>query len=678
LRKNILGEEIRILILEDVSTDADLEEFELQEAGLAFTSKRVTTEKEYIRELHHFSPHLILSDYDLPQYNGALALADAKRECPDIPFILVTGALGEDRAIEILTQGAKDYVLKSRLNRLVPAVQRALEEAEAHKARRKAEDALREAHRALENQVEERTAELRAEIAFRKQTEESLRRSEENLRLALEASGQGIWDWNLLTGELTWSDKCRAIFGLKADAVITYDIFQQLVHPDDRERINQAVSQALERREDYDVEMRILWSDGTLRWVASKGRGLYNGENKPLRMIGVTRDITERRQLENDLTNARKLEAVGTLAGGIAHDFNNLLAVIQGQIDLVWMGVSPESRVSDALKAAGGVIQQATELTNRLITFARGGQPIRKLCDVREMIKDTVDRMVAGLPLDTTYFIDDDLRPVEVDERQLRQVIRNLVVNAIEAMPTGGSLRIGAKNVKVSGLDLLPVPEGDYIRICVADSGIGISERDLTHIFDPYFSTKQMGAQKGMGLGLSVCYSIVSSHQGCITVDSQKEEGSSFYVYLPLLIREVPAQLVTPKENQGKSESSRKVLVMDDEAMVREVTRDLLAASGYDVETTADGLDAVNLYIRAKESSNPFAAVILDLSVKSGLGGLPTLKKLLEIDPQVKGIISSGHSDHPVIHNFRQYGFIGAVTKPFTREKLISIIEKLI
>ena len=672
-----MGEAIRILILEDAPTDAALEEFELQEAGLVFTSKRVMTEKDYIRELQYFSPHLILSDYDLPQYNGALALADAKRECPDTPFILVTGAVGEDRAIEILTQGAKDYVLKSRLNRLVPAVQRALQEAQAHKARRKAEEDLREAHRALENQVEERTAELRAEIAFRKRTEESLRRSEENLRLALDASGQGIWDWNLTAGELIWSDKCKALFGLRADASVSYDVFLQLVHPEDRERISQAASQALERREDYDVEMRVLWPDGTLRWVASKGRGLYNEENKPLRMIGVTHDITERRQLENDLTNARKLEAVGTLAGGIAHDFNNLLAVIQGHIDLVRMGVSPESRASDGLKAVEEVIRQATELTNRLITFARGGQHIKKLCDVREMIKDTVNRMVEGLPLEVTSCLDDDLRPVEVDEGQLRQVIRNLVVNAIEAMTAGGGLRIGAKNVKVSGLDLLPVPEGDYIRICIADSGIGISEEDLTHIFDPYFSTKQMGAQKGMGLGLSVCYSIVSRHQGCITVDSQKGQGSSFYVYLPLLIREVPAQSLTRKENQGKSESSRRVLVMDDEAMVREVTRDLLAASGYDAETTADGLDAVNIYIRAKEAGNPFAAVILDLSVKSGLGGLPTLKKLLEIDPQVKGIISSGYSDHPVIHNFRQYGFIGAVIKPFTREKLISIIEEL-
>lgn len=675
-----MGEDLRILILEDVPTDAALEEFELQEAGLSFTSKRVMTEQEYIRELQYFSPNLILSDYDLPQYNGAYALAEARTRCPDIPFILVTGAVGEDRAIEILTQGAKDYVLKSRLNRLAPAVQRALAEAEAHRARKKAEEALREAHRALENQVEERTAELRAEIAVRKQAEESLRRSEEKLRLALEASGQGTWDWNLVAGELFWSDKCKALFGLETDAVVTHDVFLQLIHPEDRERIRQAVSQALELRKDYDVEMRVLWPDGTVHWVASKGRGLYNGQRKPIRMIGVTRDITERRQLENDLINARKLEAVGTLAGGIAHDFNNLLAVIQGYIDLAMtkMEASSSDRISGDLKAAEGAVLQAAELTKRLITFSKGGEPIRQLCDIGEMIKDTVDRTVAELPLELTYFMEDDLWPAEVDEGQMRQVIRNMAVNAIEAMPEGGSLKIGAKNIKVNDLDLLPVSEGTYVRISVADTGAGISEKDLPHIFDPYFSTKQMGAQKGMGLGLSVCYSIVSRHNGCITVTSQKGEGSSFYVYLPVQIKGASAKSIILEKKPGTTKNRKRVLVMDDEAMIREVMERLLTTSGYDVEMAADGIEAINLYIRAKEADNSFDIVFLDLSVKSGLGGMPTLKRLLEIDPHVRAIISSGYSDDPVINNFRQYGFMGAVPKPFTREKLIGVMEKII
>lgn len=297
-----MNEDLRILILEDVPTDAALEEFELQEAGLVFTSRRVMTEKEYIREIESFSPHLILSDYDLPQYNGAHALAEARMRCPDVPFILVTGALGEDRAIEILTKGAKDYVLKNRLNRLAPAVQRALAEAEAHLARKKAEEALLADHKALEHEIEVRTAEIRKEIILRKQTEEALRCCEEKLKLALEASGQGIWDWNLPGGELVWSDQCKALFGLKEDAPVCYDVFLEMVHIDDRDSIRLAMSQALEQRKSYDVEMRVLWPDGTLHWVESKGRGLYDERNKPLRMIGVMHDITERRRMENELS----------------------------------------------------------------------------------------------------------------------------------------------------------------------------------------------------------------------------------------------------------------------------------------------------------------------------------------------------------------------------------------
>lgn len=290
-----MDENLRILILEDVPTDATLEEFELQEAGLVFTSRRVMNEKEYIREMESFSPHLILSDYDLPQYNGAYALAEARMRCPDVPFILVTGAIGEDRAIEILTQGARDYVLKNRLNRLAPAVQRALVEADAHRARKKAEEALFMAHEVLQREIEEKTSELHMEIALRKKAEESLRQSEEKLKLALDASGQGIWDWNLPGGELVWSNQCKALFGLKEDAPVCYDIFLEMVHVDDRERIRHALSQALEQRKNYDVEMRVLWPDGTQHWVKAKGRGLYDEKNKPLRMIGVTRDIAEPR-----------------------------------------------------------------------------------------------------------------------------------------------------------------------------------------------------------------------------------------------------------------------------------------------------------------------------------------------------------------------------------------------
>jgi PAS domain S-box-containing protein len=677
LRSHGMSEAIRILILEDRPTDADLEEFELQEAGLDFTSKRVVTEKEYIEGLQGFSPHLILSDYDLPQYNGAYALAEAKRRCPDIPFILVTGAVGEDRAIEILTQGAKDYVLKNHLQRLVPAVQRAVAEAEAHKARKKAEAELLEAHKALEAKVQERTAALQNEVAIRKQMEESLRRNEAKLRLALDASGQGTWDWNFVDKELIWSEKCKALFGLGPHAKITHESFLNAIHPEDRERIRAAIAVALNQKEDYDAEMRILWHDGTIHWLASKGKAIYHGDGKPVRMIGVTRDITERQRMEDELVKTRKLESVGRLAGGIAHDFNNLLAVIQGNIELSKLKLPKKNAARGDLNAAELATMQAAELTKRLITFARGGDPVKKSCDIREIITDAIVSSITVKSVQKKFSLDDDLWPLEIDEGQMRQVLRNLAANSLEAMPHGGTITVETKNVMVNRHDALPIPEGPYVRISMEDTGGGIPEKDLPHIFDPYFSTKQRGPEKGMGLGLSVCYSIVNRHSGCITAASKEGSGSTFHIYLPAFNRDKPGALKSRAEKCPAINDKKRILVMDDEAMVRDVTRQLLQTKGYDVATAADGLEAIDLYAQAKETGKAFDMIFLDLSVKRGLGGVPALERLLEIDPHVRAVISSGYSDDPAIQNFSLYGFAGAITKPYTLEDLTSVIEKL-
>jgi PAS domain S-box-containing protein len=683
VNKNVVSKEpymteaMRILILEDRPTDADLEEFELQEAGLAFTSRRVMTEKKYIEELQAFSPHLILSDYDLPQYNGAYALAEAKKRCPDTPFILVTGALGEDRAIEILTQGAKDYVLKNRLQRLVPAVQRAVAEAEMHKARKKAEEELLEAHKALEAKVRERTVELQNEIIARKQIEESSRRSEEKLRLALDASGQGTWDWNLIKQKLIWSEKCRTFFGFDSHVTVSHESFLGAIRPEDRERIKQAISYSLEQKEDYDEEMQVIWPDGTIHWVASKGKGIYLDDGTPIRMIGVMRDVTERRRMENDLITARKLEAVGRLAGGIAHDFNNLLAVIQGNIDLTKLKIPKENMAHSNLNVAEHATMQAAELTKRLITFAKGGDPIRRLSDIRGMIVDTIGSLVVLKSVEKKYSMDDDLWPVEIDEEQMRQVFRNLAINAAEAMPQGGTIKVETTNIMVNRHDLLPIPEGQYIRISIEDTGLGISENDLPHVFDPYFSTKQRGQEKGMGLGLSVCYSIVNRHDGCISVTSKEGSGSIFSIFLPAFNKEKPVEFRSHEGKHPGVKNKKKILVMDDEALVRDVTEQLLRIKGYDVATTSDGLEAIDLYKKAMQANNAFDTVFLDLSVKNGLGGVPTLVRLLKIDPHVRAVIFSGYGDDPVIQNFSVYGFIGAVTKPFTLEKLMSAIEKI-
>ena len=303
-----MTESLRILILEDNPADAELAQFELQEGGIVFTSKVVMTEEDYVHEIQEFSPDLILSDYDLPKYNGAAALAEARRRCPDTPFILVTGAVTEDRAIDILTQGAKDYVLKARLQqRLVPAVKRALAEAEEHQARHQAEAELREAHRTLEERVKTRTAELQEQIETRKRTEEALRDSEERQRLVLQAGSMGTFEVDLLTGEGQWNATEFELLGLRPGEVVAGpDIFFRFVHPDDVEQLQDQWAEAM-RSGKLDVEFRIVRADGQERWLAGKGQFFSDGKpgvndsgtrGKPLRFMGVNFDITGRKKAE--------------------------------------------------------------------------------------------------------------------------------------------------------------------------------------------------------------------------------------------------------------------------------------------------------------------------------------------------------------------------------------------
>ena len=391
-------------------------------------------------------------------------------------------------------------------------------------------------------------------------------------------------------------------------------------------------------------------------------------------LYSIVHDISERKRLEEELEIARKLESVGILAGGIAHDFNNLLGTIQGGIELITMDHPAVNKHHKILAMTEGAIRQASELTKRLITFSRGGTPVKKLCNIGEIVKDTIQRSKAGTSVKKNIFIDDDLWWAEVDEGQMRQVITNLAANAIEAMPTGGQLRVRAENVMVTLEDNIPVRVGPYIRISFEDTGDGISEDHLHSIFDPYFSTKGKGSQKGMGLGLSVCYSVVRNHDGCITVESTLGKGSTFHVYLVASVSEKTSE--NAPQGKEKRKTKGRILLMDDDAMVLHTIAQLLTTQGYYVETAKEGLEAVELYKKAKESGNAFDMVILDLVVKKGFGGMLTMERLLAMDPQVKAIVISGYTDDLVMQNYRQYGFLGAMIKPFNKDELQVILKR--
>ena len=392
-------------------------------------------------------------------------------------------------------------------------------------------------------------------------------------------------------------------------------------------------------------------------------------------LYSIVIDITEKKRLENELLTARKLESVGTLAGGIAHDFNNLLVAIQGYVELAAMDLPPGSQTHRYLLSAAQATVQAAELTKRLLTFSRGGAPMMKLSDLRQLVMDIVRRSVSA-PVDAQFMVSSDSWPVQMDEGQMRQVFRNITENAVDAMPDGGVITVRMQNVMVTPQDRLPLTNGPYMRISLEDTGRGIPEGDLPFIFDPYYSTKQKGSQKGVGLGLAVCHSIVTKHNGCIQVESEEGKGCKVHVYIPATVEMKPSVPTVSETPNQKGKNGKRILLMDDEPLVREVGRQLLTTLGYEVETAADGMASVDLYIRARQAQQPFDLVLLDLKVKTGgMGAVQALEGLLAVDSGVKALVFSGYTDDPIFENYRQYGFLGAVAKPFNLKVLKSVIE---
>jgi len=386
-------------------------------------------------------------------------------------------------------------------------------------------------------------------------------------------------------------------------------------------------------------------------------------------------ETKERKKMEQELIKSQKLESLGVLAGGIAHDFNNLLTAILGNIDIALTDLPTQSEIHDHLKNAENASFRARDLTGQLLTFSRGGAPIKKTVIIMDTIKSSTSFALSGSNITCEFIISDQLWPVEADDGQISQVVHNLVLNAREAMPAGGVIKIRAENVTSAQLTDLPFAQDRYIRITVEDMGTGITEENLPMIFDPYFTTKKIGTQKGMGLGLAICYSIVRNHNGFITAKSVLTKGTSFHVFLPASEKGLPE-----KEETGEylTVGEGRVLFMDDEEVVRNTAYGILKKLGYDVELAKDGAEAVEKYRAAQEVSRPFNAVIMDLTVPGNMGGREAIGRLRAIDPGVKAILSSGYSNDPVMTNFREYGFCDMVVKPYQISELGKTLRKVI
>ncbi len=380
----------------------------------------------------------------------------------------------------------------------------------------------------------------------------------------------------------------------------------------------------------------------------------------------------EYERLEQERLRAAKLESIGTLAGGIAHDFNNLLTGIMGNIGLAKTYMPPSDAAYEMLDEAEKAALRARDLTQQLLTFARGGKPVKKSVNIAAIIKESSTFALRGSKVRQELSLPLDLWPIEADEGQISQVINNLVINADEAMPSGGTLKIQAENVTIKKTTIPLLPGGNYIRIDFTDTGTGISPEHLQRIFEPYFTTKQ----RGSGLGLTTAYSIVRNHGGTILADSKLNKGSTFHIYLPATKKTVKGGKKLKVESAGQA--GGKVLVMDDEEMIRKMLKNMLTLAGYTVELSADGAEALEKYQQAQKMGDPFNAVIMDLTIPGGMGGREAVKKLLEIDPDATAIVSSGYATDPIMSEYKKYGFKAVIAKPYSVKQLQESLSSLL
>ena len=468
-------------------------------------------------------------------------------------------------------------------------------------------------------------------------------------------------------------------FGFTPDDVPSMDVWWQKAYPEKtlRDAMSGAWFHAAATKEVTDeiiqaFETKVTTKDGSSLEKELRFVPIYE------MVVMIFQDMRERKLSKTQAPTSRNHESIETLAAGIAHDFNNLLLVILGNISLAKTSLTQEDRAFDRLIDAERASMMTKDLIQQLITFSKGGELSKRAMVITPFIMEVTHSTLSSTNIKGKYIMSDDLYPVEIDEGQIRQVMHIILGNAREAMPQGGTITISFENVRITRGDYLPLNDGDYVKISLQDEGLGIKQEHLGRIFDPYFTTKDVGSQKGVGLGLAIAYSIIKKHSGHIAVESSVGGGTTFHIYLPAYGKEVVTDREVVEAHDEIPKKKGKILVMDDAKAVRDVTGAMLSYIGYDVEFARDGREAIALYREAKQSEEPFDAVILDLTVQGGMGGKEAIQLLLALDPHIRAIISSGYSGDPIMSEYREYGFKTAILKPYKMEELEEILERLI
>ncbi len=502
-----------------------------------------------------------------------------------------------------------------------------------------------------------------------KKAEESLDNTNEFLKKVMESTTNAILVVDTGGSIVHINERICEMSGLTPYDLIGKS-FYALFTPETRTAVQENIENIVTHsRAVSRFDARLIGKDNRTLVVSLGAAPFFHGVKITGSVVSID-DVTEQKRVEEELMRVQRIESLGVLAGGIAHDFNNLLTGVLGNIEMARMFLKPEEKAFKRLVEAEKASLRAKDLTQQLLTFSRGGAPVRKTLAIIGLLRGSVEFSLRGSNVTCTFSLPDDLWPVDADEGQINQVINNLVINAVQAMPAGGVIEVSGENIPAGRIEEPGLNKGRYIKITVRDYGQGIPLEHLNRIFDPYFTTKKTGS----GLGLTTVFSIVKKHEGFIRVESKLGKGTAFHLYLPAAGAAPPTAAEHIEGRRGKG----KILIMDDEEVIRDVSGEMLREMGYAVETARDGAEALSLYHTAKDSGRPFDAVIMDLTVAGGMGGKQAVEELLAMDPSARAVVSSGYSSDPVMADYRKYGFRAVVTKPYKMDDLCRTIEQVI
>jgi hypothetical protein len=634
---------LRVLLLEDSPSDAELVVLQLQRAGFEPMWQRVETKGAFLAALDP-ALDVILADFNLPSFNALHALELVRERRLDVPLIVVSGSIGEDVAVNALQEGAADYLLKDRLTRLGQAIQRARDERRLHQAKREAEETLR--------QTVERTT------------------------FALEAAHIGIWEADLATGAVRWSDILEAMHGLPADGFGgTFEAFLDAIVPEDRQTAADEIAQATAARIESNVLYRTRWPDGSLHWIQGIGRTFFDDSGTPVRAAGIGIDVTERRQLEDQYRQSQKIEAIGQLAGGVAHDFNNLLTAILGYCELLIESVGPASQHRAHLDEIRRAADSAASLTRQLLAFGRRQILEPRVLDLHHAVcqMEPMLRRLIGEDIAVVVHKAGEVGRIRADVGQIEQVILNLAINARDAMLQGGTLRIDVADVDLDesyARRHAGSVAGPYVMLAVSDTGTGMDAATQTRVFEPFFTTKAKG--RGTGLGLSTVHGIVQQSGGTIWVYSEPGRGSTFKVYLPRV--DAPVEKTARGGEPTSLTGSETILVLEDETGVRDLVRRVLERYGYRVLVAETPHEALAV---AEEQQGQIQLLISDV-VLPEMTGPAVAERIVAAQPQIRVLYMSGYTDSDIVHRGVLDEGTPFLQKPFVPEALARKVREVL